>query len=172
MLIEFLLPNFFCCFSCDIYFFASHLVEGKYLHQQDQAESCSHPHSRFSNANHARYYPVSRSSVWSSVGITLSTLSSLSYAPHVFIVTVKGVEIKSNRFNFISNKIKTTTIFSVVSPQSLFIFYSPPSNFGTDSQFCEYIKSLIFSSLKALLSLRLYVTSIKYLAAACLTILI
>jgi len=106
------------------------------------------------------------------VGITLSTLSSLSYAPHVFIVTVKGVEIKSNRFNFISNKIKTTTIFSVVSPQSLFIFYSPPSNFGTDSQFCEYIKSLIFSSLKALLSLRLYVTSIKYLAAACLTILI
>jgi len=77
------------------FFFASYIVEGKYLHQQDQRESYSHLHSRFSNANHDRYSPASRSSTWSNVGLTLSTLSTLSYISHVFIITVKVVEIKS-----------------------------------------------------------------------------
>jgi hypothetical protein len=156
MVTESLLPNFFCRVSCDIYFFVSYIVEWKYLHQQDQTESCSHPHSPFSNANHDRYSPESRSSIWSSVGLTLSTLSTLSHTPHIFIVTVNDVEINGNRFYFISNKIKTTKIFTFVNPQFLCIFYSPPSNFATDSQICRYIKSLIFRNLKTFFSHYVY----------------
>ena len=65
-----------------------------------------------------------------------------------------------------------TKIFIFVNPQFLCIFYSPPSSFGTDPQICRYIRSLIFRNLKAFFSLTFCLSSINYLAADCLTILL